>query len=78
MARCSARCAAFLHDFGALLDDARLLSAAALYDELATTWVALADAATALDHAGGLDAVDAIRRLEHEGVDALSSPGRTP
>ena len=36
------------------------------------------DAATALDHAGGLDAVDAIRRLEHEGVDALSSPGRTP
>ncbi|MCW3038965.1 MAG: Butirosin biosynthesis protein N-terminal, partial [Solirubrobacterales bacterium] len=65
--------AGFLRDAADLLEDARLASLADTYDALSAAWVALADAAAAGDHAGGLPHVDAIARLEHEGVAATQA-----
>ncbi len=65
--------AEFLHDMGQLLDDANLRAAAAVYDELVAAWVALAGAARAGDHAGGVPHVLSIRELEHAGVAALEA-----
>lgn len=60
--------ARFLHDFGELLGDARLSTAAETYRDLAAAWGALADTAANDDHRGGLPAVAAIAALEHRGV----------
>ena len=60
--------ARFAHDAGALLDDSRLKDVAALYDDLASEWVALADAD---GHAAGLPHVERITSLEAAGVEAM-------
>jgi hypothetical protein len=60
--------AAFLRDAAALLGDAVLATLADRYDALTAAWLELAAAAAARDHAGGVDAVAAIGRLEHAGV----------
>jgi hypothetical protein len=63
--------AEFLHDIGELLDDDRIRDAAATYDELVETWVALAACATERDHGAGLPLVARIAELEHAGVAAM-------
>ncbi len=63
--------AGFLRDMGDLLEDELLLGAAQTYDELTQTWVALAATAKERDHPGGLPLVEAIARLEEEGVAAM-------
>ena len=68
--------AEFLEDATALLDDPRLAEAAGTYGSLASAWVALADAAGSSEepiqaHASGLEHVEAIARLEAEGVAAM-------
>ena len=63
--------AQFLHESAELLGDARLSAAAGVYDELAAAWLALAETALAGDHAGGLQHVEAIVRLERDGVAAM-------
>jgi hypothetical protein len=60
--------AEFLHDAAALLGDHGLEAPAAVYDELAATWVALSDAG---DHAAGVALADRIVELEAEGVAAM-------
>ncbi|WP_249011233.1 BtrH N-terminal domain-containing protein [Conexibacter sp. DBS9H8] len=63
--------ARFLNDMADLLETRQLRRAAAIYDELSATWVALADAAASLDHAAGLDAAAALAGLERSGVAAM-------
>jgi hypothetical protein len=63
--------ARFLRESGALLGDDRIDAAADVYDELAAAWLALADTAQAGDHAAGREHVDAIVRLERDGVAAM-------
>lgn len=63
--------AEFLHDMGDLLDDQRLTEMAATYDELAGLWVDLATAAGDRRHQDGVPIVEAIARLEREGVEAM-------
>jgi hypothetical protein len=63
--------AGFLHDAAALLDDPRLERMARLYDELAATWISLADCAAAGNHQGGLEPIGALTRLEREGALAM-------
>jgi hypothetical protein len=68
--------AGFLHDSAALLGDSGLRALAAAYDELARTWVALAEAIDAdgdpvAAHAAGLPRVEEIVRLEAGGVEAM-------
>jgi hypothetical protein len=60
--------ARFAHDAGSLLDDAPLKQVAAVYDELAAEWVALADAG---GHAAGLPHAERIAALEAAGVEAM-------
>jgi hypothetical protein len=64
--------AEFLRESAELLADARIAAAADLYEELTAEWLALADAAAEEDHAAGLAHVDAIARLEREGVQAMA------
>lgn len=71
--------AGFLRESSELLGDARVGAAASVYDGLAAEWVALADAAAtarsgdpAEAHAAGLPHIEAIERLEREGVEAMS------
>jgi hypothetical protein len=63
--------AEFLHDAASLLGDPELGTAAALYDELAMTWVALAECAHDGDHAAGVPLVERIARLERDGAAAM-------
>jgi hypothetical protein len=63
--------AQFLRESGELLGDARLTEAAGVYDELSDAWLALADSAQTGDHEGGRVHVDAIVRLERDGVRAM-------
>lgn len=63
--------AGFLHDAAALLDDPGLERMARLYDELAASWVSLADCAAADNHHGGLEPIGALARLEREGALAM-------
>jgi hypothetical protein len=63
--------AEFLHDMGDLLDDRRLTEMGATYDELAGLWVDLATAAGDRRHQDGVPIVEAIARLEREGVEAM-------
>ncbi len=65
--------AEFLRDMDDLLGDAALREAAVIYDALAATWVALADAAKDQDHARGVGHVARIRELEHAGVAAMAA-----
>jgi len=73
--------AGFLRESADLLGDAELAAAATVYEELTAAWLALADAARAEDHAAGVAHVDAIARLERDGVAAMercvatASPG---
>jgi hypothetical protein len=60
--------ARFARDAGSLLDDAPLKRVAAVYDELAAEWVALADAD---GHAAGLPHVERIAALEAAGAEAM-------
>ena len=61
--------ARFARDAGSLLDDSRLQDVAAVYDDLAAEWVALADAD---GHAAGLPHVERIASLEAAGVEAMA------
>ncbi len=63
----------FLTDFSLLLGSEALADAALVYAELSETWVELAERARDGDHAGGLELVDRIRALEHEGVAAMEA-----
>jgi hypothetical protein len=63
--------ALFLRESADLLADARIASAAGVYEELADEWIGLARAAEDGDHAGGQEHVDAILRLERDGVAAM-------
>ncbi|MTD43761.1 DUF4872 domain-containing protein [Conexibacter sp. W3-3-2] len=63
--------ARFLRDAAAWLSDDRLTSLAEHYDELAATWVALADAAKRGDHAAGVALVGVVRSMEHRGVELM-------
>src|SRR3954468_20751097 len=65
--------AGFLRESAELLEDGAVAAAADVYDELAGKWLALADAMRAVDHAAGRPHVEAIARLEHEGVAAMES-----
>src|SRR3954470_13987388 len=65
--------AEFLRESAELLDDARVATAADVYEELAGEWLALAGAARADDHAAGLPHVEAIVQLEHAGVEAMEA-----
>jgi hypothetical protein len=65
--------AEFLRESAELLGDARVATAADVYEELAGEWLALADTARAGDHAAGLPHVEAIARLERAGVDAMEA-----
>jgi hypothetical protein len=67
---------AFLTEFAELLDSSALGKAADLYAELSDAWVALAGRAREGDHAGGLELVERIRSLEHEGVAAMEAATR--
>lgn len=58
----------FLHDAGSLLGDERLDAAGTVYDELAATWVELANVES---HAEGAPHVERIARLERQGVEAM-------
>ncbi len=60
--------ARFARDAGSLLDDSPLHDVAAVYDDLAAEWVALADAD---GHAAGLPHVERIASLEAAGVEAM-------
>jgi len=60
--------ARFARDAGSLLDDSPLQDVAAVYDDLAAEWVALADAD---GHAAGLPHVERIASLEAAGVEAM-------
>jgi hypothetical protein len=63
--------AEFLREAGELLDDGALASAASVYEELAGSWLALADAVRKGSHEAGLPFVEAIARLEADGVAAM-------
>lgn len=63
--------ARFLHDMADLLASPQLMRTAQRYDELADTWVVVADAAAIGDHAGGLEAVSLLAGLERSGVQAM-------
>jgi len=63
--------AGFLRESAQLLGDRAVAAAADVYDELAGEWLALAEAARAFDHAAGRAHVDAIARLERDGVAAM-------
>jgi hypothetical protein len=63
--------AQFLRESSELLGDHRLATAAGVYEELAATWRALAETGEAGDHVAGREHVDAIVRLERDGVSAL-------
>ena len=63
--------AQFLRESSELLGDARIGASADVYEELADAWLALADTAQAGDHEAGRAHVDAIVRLERDGVAAL-------
>jgi hypothetical protein len=75
--------AQFLRDMGELLDDPGLRAAGDVYDELAATWVELASGTAGLRdgadplavHADGVELVERIDRLEHEGVEAMRAVG---
>jgi len=60
--------AEFLHDAGVLLADDGLEAPAAVYDELAATWVALSNVG---DHADGVALVERAVVLERDGVAAM-------
>ncbi len=60
--------ARFARDAGSLLDDSPLQDVAAVYDDLAAEWVALADAD---GHAAGLPHVERIASLAAAGVEAM-------
>jgi hypothetical protein len=60
--------AEFLHDSAALLSDDALERAARVYDELAETYIALANVG---EHAAGLELVEHAAELERAGVDVL-------
>ena len=64
--------ATFLHDASSLLGDADLARAGAVYGELADAYVALAALCAADDHQAGEPLVEAIERLEHEGVERMA------
>ncbi|MEA2426964.1 MAG: hypothetical protein QOF37_592 [Thermoleophilaceae bacterium] len=64
--------AGFLREASELLGDARVARAAGVYEELAGEWVALADALRSEHHAAGLPHVQAIARIEREGVAAMA------
>jgi hypothetical protein len=71
--------AGFLRESAELLGDPALASAAAVYEELAGEWVALAGAAAGARngdataaHAAGTRHVEAIARLERDGAEAMS------
>jgi hypothetical protein len=68
--------AGFLRESAELLGDRALAQAAAVYEELAAEWVALAGAAAGEDprraHAEGLAHMEAIVRLEHAGAEAMA------
>lgn len=61
----------FLRDAAGWLHEGRLMSLAEHYDELATTWVELADVAKRGDHEAGIDIVEAVRSMEHRGVELM-------
>jgi Butirosin biosynthesis protein H, N-terminal/Domain of unknown function (DUF4872) len=63
--------AGFLRESADLLGDAAIARAADVYDELTSAWLGLADAARAEDHSGGAAHVEAIARLERDGVAAM-------
>ena len=68
--------ATFGHDAGSLLDDPSLTAVGALYQELASEWVQLAEAVSADGeagerHASGLESVERIAALEVQGVEAM-------
>jgi hypothetical protein len=63
--------AGFLHELGALLDDAGLVSAGAVYDELVDAWKALAQAAGDRDHARCVELVADVDALERRGVERM-------
>lgn len=65
--------AAFLKEMGALLGDERLSAAGEVYDELAQSWVALAEAITDGGHADGREFVQRIGVLERQGVEAMEA-----
>jgi hypothetical protein len=65
--------AGFLRESGALLDDDALASAADVYEALAAEWVALAGSLREGGHRAGLAHVEAIARLEPDGVAAMDA-----
>lgn len=64
--------ATFLSEASSLLGDARLAGAGRLYGELADAYVALAGRCAADDHQAGVALVEAIERLEREGVELMA------
>lgn len=63
--------ARFLRDAAEWLGDRRLKSLAEHYDELAATWIELADTAKRGDHAAGVHLVGRVRSMEHRGVELM-------
>lgn len=65
--------AQFLHDAAGWLRDGRLAALAEHYDELAATWIELADVAKRGDHEAGVEFVDVVRTMEHRGVELMEA-----
>jgi hypothetical protein len=65
--------AEFLRESAELLGDAAIGAAGRVYAELAGEWLALADAVREGDHAAGLAHVEAVARLEEDGVAAMEA-----
>jgi hypothetical protein len=63
--------AGFLHELGALLGDAGLVSGGAVYDDLVDAWTALAQAAGDRDHARCVELVADVAALERRGVEQM-------
>jgi hypothetical protein len=63
--------AGFLREASELLGDADVAAASGVYEELASAWLSLADAMRTQDHRAGRSDVEAIGRLEHDGVAAM-------
>jgi hypothetical protein len=70
--------AGFLRESAELLADAPLAGAASVYENLAAEWRGLADAAAGADddpaaaHAAGRAHMEAIARLERDGVETMA------
>ncbi|MGK2955770.1 MAG: BtrH N-terminal domain-containing protein [Solirubrobacterales bacterium] len=63
--------ARFLRDAAGWLSEGRLEALADHYDELSAVWIELADTAKRGDHGAGVGLVEAVRSMEHRGVELM-------